>query len=762
MIKYYDFLKYKLTEFKFHLLKSYLLIFLFFCYHSVSIAQSISGIVTDIMGKPLQEANILWEKTSNGTFTDKDGFFSISKSETDSVLIISYVGFLSEKVKVNDVSYWEVQLIEDANLLNISVISKGQSTKFLNDVAKVEVLGVREIQRAACCSLAGCFSTNSNVESNVTNVVTDAKELRILGLSGVYNQVLIDGMPLIQGLSYPYGPGSYPGTMIEKIFITKGANSVLQGFESISGQINIEFIDVDKAPKLFLNAFANSFGETQYNVNYTAKKKSWSNLTSAHLTLPAKERDVDKDGFRDIVRTNRFSVFNRWSYDNPEKPNWRVSLGGRYLYENREGGQVGFDKDKDLGNSEIYGQNVLINHGEFYFKTNYILNNNTSIIFLNSSFAQKQESYFGIKKYVGNQFNNTSNVYFDYYYGAQKNNLKIGFSHRHNKLKEEISFLKPILELDYDGKYNTNYNVPGFFAENKWNLDKFTIISGIRADHQGSFGWKIAPRILVRAQVNERTDIRFNLGKGYRRSHFFTENPNLLSSNRQLNINPSLSPEEAVNIGLNMVETLYWRDMIITLSGDAYHTYFQNQIFPDYNISINTAVVDNNFGESISKSYQFENKWGFTPQFDVKFAYNYLDVYQKKEGIKVPLPFVPRHKWIANTSYSTNNDQWQFDLTYHWTGRKKLPSTEKYPLEFQRADSSEPYNLLDFQITKRWTDFQIYSGVENIFDFRQTFPILSSDQPFGAFFDPSFNWGPTKGREFYLGIRYSLKVKDKI
>ncbi len=729
-----------------------------FCFQfSVAFSQSITGVVTDIMGKPLLQANIIWENSAKGTYTNEDGSFKLSKSNKDSILLISYVGFLSERINVKSLSHWEIQLMEDATLTDIVVTSKGQATRFLNDAAKVEVLGVREIQRAACCSLAGCFSTNSNVESNVTNVVTDSKELRILGLSGVYNQVLIDGMPLIQGLSYPYGPGGYAGTMIEKIYVTKGANSVLQGFESISGQINIEFHKAENTPKLFLNVFANSFGESQYNANYMQKSKGWSNFTTAHLTLPAGDIDGDKDGFRDIVKTNRVSLYNRWSYDNPEKPKWRFSLGSRYLNENRTGGLTSFTKKNDLGSSSIYGQNVNINHGELYVKTNYLVSEKASIVFLNSAFAQKQVSYFGVKKYIGTQFNLTSNLYLDYYYGADNYNLKIGISHRHNKLKEDINFLTPLLDLDYDGTYRTDYNIPGVFAENKMTLSKFTIITGIRADHQGSFGWKLAPRILVRANLDATTDIRFNIGKGYRRTHVFAENPNLLSSNRTLIIDPSLAPEEAINMGINFVKTFYWNDINITFSGDAYHTYFQNQIFPDYNSETNTAIVTNYFGKSISNSYQLENKWTFSEQFDVKVAYNYLDVYRKNEGIKQALPFIPSHKWSANTSYSTQNDQWQFDLTYRWIGSKTLPSSADYPLEYQRSDTSDPFSQLDFQLTKRWPNFQIYGGVENIFDFRQHFPILGSDEPFGEYFDPSFNWGPTKGREFYLGLRYSLK-----
>jgi hypothetical protein len=194
----------------------------------------------------------------------------------------------------------------------------------------------------------------------------------------------------------------------------------------------------------------------------------------------------------------------------------------------------------------------------------------------------------------------------------------------------------------------------------------------------------------------------------------------------------------------------------MTLSGDYYYTLFDNQIFPDYDSKVNTAIIENYLEKSASHSIQLENKIIFTQNFDIKIGYNYLDAYKIDNGIKINLPFNAKHRWIANTSYSTKNDQWQIDITYRWYDSRKLPSTEGYPENLQLKSSSPRYQQLDFQLTKRWKKFQIYSGIENIIDSRQNFPILGYETPFGQFFDPSFNWGPTKGREMYIGIRHSF------
>lgn len=722
--------------------------------------QEIKGTVTDITGQAIADVFVGWEGETNGVLTNEDGQFTIAKpNEKAKDLIFIKTGFLNEKITVGNLTIWNVQLMEGESLREVTIATKSSSTRFANDIAKVEVLGIREIQRAACCSLAGCFSTNSNVDANTTNVITDAKELRLLGLAGVYNQILIEGMPLVVGIALPYGPGSYPGTMIEKIFITKGTNSVLQGFESISGQINIDFHQSDATPKWFLNTFANSFGESQYNINHMLRRKNHSHLSTVHLTTPATNIDRDGDGFRDIVRTRRMSAFHRWQYDNPDKQFLRTSFGIRYVNENREGGLISFDQNKHIGSSDIYGQVVDINHVEAYSKSNFKLSERASIILLAGAFRQHQLAYFGIKEYDATQLNVNGSLYLDYYYGTKLHNLKVGLSHRENRLTEDVKFVKPIDFLNYEGQYKTDYSIPGIFLENKYTRGVFTILGGMRMDHHGQYGWKATPRLLVRSQINADNDIRFSIGKGFRRAHVFAENQFLLASNRQLQIQPDLAPEEALNTGVNYIHNRYIGDTKLTLSTDLYHTYFYNQIFPDYNGITNTAVVDNYFGTSISNSFALEAKAEFSQHFDVKVAYNYLDVYRKVGDQKEVLPFVSKHKFIANTSYSTSNDQWQIDGTFRWYGARTLPLTDNYPQEYKQPSSSPSYSMLDMQVTRRWTKFQIYSGIENIFDFRQAFPILGYDKPFGQYFDPSFNWGPTKGREFFLGLRYEIADK---
>ena len=488
------------------------------------VSQNIEGQVTNIFGTPLIGANVYWSGTEIGTITNEEGNFSIKDISGDvRRLIFSYVGFKSDSINVGSLKNWTIQLIEDSTLPQVSISASEMATRYDNTVNKVEVIGTREIERSACCSLAGCFNTNASVDANTTNAITDAKELRILGLSGIYNQLLLDGMPLFTGLSYTYGATSIPGTLIQNIYVSKGANSVLQGYEGIAGQINIIPKNAENAEKLYLNGYLNSFGESQYNIQYMHKKNSWNNLTAAHVTLPAGEVDGDGDNFQDVAKVKRINLYNKWTYDNPENNKIKTMIGMRFWNEDRHGGQVDYDPDRDKGSLSIYGQSVSLSQVDLYGQVNYLIKDGLSVLLMGSGLYHDQSSVFGQKNYNADQLFFNSDLVVDYNYGESLNNFKAGLSIRRNKIDENISFVNNDLNLSYGGSYENHYTVPGIFSESILYFGKYSIIAGLRADKHGNFGWKMTPRFLFRAEIDDRTDIRFSAGKGFRRVHLFSE-----------------------------------------------------------------------------------------------------------------------------------------------------------------------------------------------------------------------------------------------
>jgi outer membrane receptor for ferrienterochelin and colicin len=717
--------------------------------------QNITGTVTNIFGEPLTGATVQWKSSKSGVATDENGKFSIADKTTgERILVFSYLGFKTDEINAGSITDWKMQLIEDNTISTVDITAKSQATRFIDNVIKTEVLGTRELERAACCSLAGCFSTNASVDAQTTNVVTDAKELRILGLSGVYNQILIDGMPLVQGASFTFGAGSIPGTMIEEIFVSKGANSVIQGYEGITGQINIMPKSAAKSERIFLNAFVNSFGESQYNANYIHKRKNWNNFSTVHGTLPAGEVDGDSDGFQDVAKVKRFSLFNKWVYNNPENQKIRSQIGLRFWSENRVGGETSYDQDRDEASGQIYGQAININQADFYTKLNYKLADLTSLIWVTSGFIHDQNSIYGQKLYTSDQKNLFSNLVLDHNFGERQHNWKTGLSIRNNNMTETVDFVENPLSWTYAGTYENDYFIPGIFTEGIFYMDRITLMGGIRADNHGEFGWKTTPRMLIRAELSENTDVRFSAGKGFRRVHLFSERVSVLASNRDIIIEDEIAPEEAVNFGVNLIQKFQIGGINTILSADGYLTMFQNQVFPDFDRGLGKVFI-NNFNErSESRTVQLENKWEFSEQVDFKWSYNYQWTARKFENQMLQLPLVPNHKFLTQTSLSTEDNKWQADFTYRWTSSRRLPITDDFPIEYKQPENSPSYSGIDMQITKRWQKFELYGGIENITNFRQAFPILGSDDPFGPFFDTSFNWGPTKGREFYIGFRY--------
>ena len=722
-------------------------------------AQSISGKVSDNYGQPLVGANVYWQD-GNGSITDDLGNFELLFSNnSNNLLIASYVGYKSDTIEITNQTVVNFKLLESESLGEIVVKAKqeGIIISSLNPI-KTEQITQTELKKAACCDLAGCFETQSTVQPQTTNIITNAKELRILGLSGVYNQVLIDGFPMIQGLAFTYGISSIPGTLVDNIYVSKGANSVIQGFESISGQINVETKEPDDTDQLLLNAYLNNFMEKHFNVNYSFQKGKWSNLTAFHTVQPANRVDKDEDDFMDLPLLSRYSFFNKWKYGNDEKWGWNSRIGLRFLNEKRIGGQVLFDSNSNNGSNEIYGQTVSINQPELWTRTGYRFNDEHSITFFASTFHQDQSSYFGTVKYLANQTNFYGNLQYELSY--RSHDLKFGISHRHLNLKENIQFTENSLLRSYAGDYKRVENITGLFAENTMRHfdDKLTWIVGVRGDHHNQFGFNFTPRTLLKYDLKPKTIIRANIGTGWRTVNLFSENINLLVSSRDIIFTEQLEPEKAINYGVNITQKFESQDENFSgyFSADYYSTHFQNQIFPDYDSDPTKAIIQNFRGTSISNGLQAELYFKFWKMIDIKTGYNYLDVYRMNGEIKEILPFNSKHRILTTFSYAPLHNKYHFDMNVHWNGKQRLPNTQSNPEEFQRPDFSESYTLVNAQFTYNFKNIEVYVGSENIFNFRQNRPIISWQNPFSPYFDTSSVWGPTRGREMYIGVRYRL------
>ncbi len=721
-------------------------------------SQSILGKVTDEYNEPLVSASVYWANTTVGTTTNVNGKFELStKNISPKLLIASYVGHTSDTLKITNQTSVDFKL-KGAQTMDEVVLKSQQDGVIIlnNNPIKTEQITQTELGKTACCDLAGCFETQATVQPQTTNVITNSKELRILGLPGVYSQVLIDGFPMIQGLTYTYGISSLPGTLVDNIYVSKGANSVLQGFESISGQINVETKEPDNTDKLLLNAYINSFSEKQLNANYAFKKGKWSNLTAVHSVQPANEFDRDKDNFIDVPKLTRYMIFNKLKYGNDKDWGWNSSVSVRFVNEQRIGGQTFFNENTDKGSNLVYGQTVNINQPEIQTKTGFRLNDKNNFSLYVSSIYQDQKSYFGTVKYGANQTSLYGKLLYEYAYG--KNSLKTGFSFRYLNLDEDIAFTDNSLQRTYAGNYLRKEKIAGAFSENtlKFLDDKLTWIAGLRVDNHNQFGTRVTPRTLLKWDLTPNTIVRANIGTGWRTVNLFSENINLLVSSRDIVFAEELQPEKALNTGINLTQKFSGKNVSGFFSMDYYRTEFKNQIFPDYDSDPTKAIIENFEGKSISNTFQAEVYLNFWKQFECKTAYSFLDVYKEIDGQKVLLPFNSRHKVVATFGYKPSSNKFHIDMNFHWYGEQRLPNTQSIPLELRGPDYSENYMLVNSQVTYNFKKYELYAGCENIFNFRQERPITGWQDPFGQYFDTSSVWGPTRGRELYLGLRFTI------
>jgi outer membrane receptor for ferrienterochelin and colicin len=726
-------------------------------------AQSIKG---KIFGKTpsgneiLPGATLTLVGTTQGAVSNEFGVFEILvPADADPRLLVSFLGFKTDTVAIAGRTYFSIYLSPDPKNLEAATVVAQQGGSFISALQgiKVEVINQKELTKAACCDLAGCFETQGTIQSQTTNLLLNSKELRILGLAGTYNQILVDGMPMILGSTFTYGISSIPGTLVDQIFVAKGANSVLQGFESISGQVNVVLKDpnLDKE-KILLNAYLNSFGEKHLNANFsTTLGKNWKSLTSMHLVQPASKRDRDGDAFLDLPLLTRLAIYQKFTLGDEQTTGWSSKIGLRYLDEKRIGGQTTFDAKSDQGSKQVYGQVVQYQQPELYTKTGYRFSPQSKISLIASAFQHQQSAWFGVTQYNSKHLNAYANLQYEQLW-AQKHDLKFGFSYRHLNLDETIRFSNNDLERTFAGDYLRQERTPGLFAENVFNFEQFSIIAGARVDHHRQFGWQFVPRLTLRYNAGDATVIRANVGRGLRSVNLFAENISLLISSRDIQFAELLNLEKAWNTGVNLTHTATGETLVATFSVDLYHTRFQNQIFPDYDSDPSLAIIQNFRGTSISNGFQFDAKFVLAKIFEAKFAYNFLDVYRRTGEQKIQLPFNARHRLVSAFSYEPKNKQWHADVNLHWMGPQRLPNTESLPESFRQPEFSRAFSVTNVQFTKVWKKLDVYAGCENLFDFRQIRPIINWQNPFGEYFDTAFAWGPTRGRELYVGVRVRL------
>jgi len=577
----------------------------------------------------------------------------------------------------------------------------------------------------------------------------------MLGLAGKYTQITRENMPNIRGLASIYGLSYIPGTWVKQIQLIKGTGSVLNGYESIAGQINVDLRRPDHMDKLYLNIYANKYGriEANANVRYAIGKKIKSALL-VHASNNSIKHDNNNDSFLDKPLSNNFIVLSRFELLN--NVGMHIEAGVKATYVDKIGGQVDFDLGTDEGTTNNWGMHLLTKRIEGWTKTGKVFEDKPykSIALQTSGAYHNQHSYFGLNNYEAEQSSLYANFIYSSIFGNTNHKFKTGLSFQYDEYKEQFNL----------ANYSRVEAVPGAYFEYIYNYREiFNIVAGLRADYHNIYGAFATPRLHLRYAMFEKTVFRISIGRGQRTANIFSENNALMSSSREFIIQGDnsdkpygLNPEVAWNYGINLTQkfTLDYRDGSISI--DFHRTDFENQIIVDLEQNPQQVIFYNLKGQSYSNSFQTQLDYELLKRFDVRIAYRWYDVKTTYNGILMEKPLVSEQRAFINLAYATRN-KWKFDYTLNWQGNKRIPSTQTNPVEYRLENSSPDFFTMNAQITKSWKKkFDIYLGVENILNYTQENPIIASNQAFSQYFDSSLIWGPIYGRSFYIGLRYNI------
>ncbi len=692
---------------------------------------------------PLVKATIGVLGYSVGTLTDSKGEFKLNLPANASKITVSYTGYEKDTIDVSKSDgFVEIDLHPHLETEEVHVYAEQPAIVISHsDVMKTETITGKGLKKAACCNLAESFETSPSVDVEYSDAVTGAKRIQLLGLAGTYSQILTEKVPNLRGLGSVYGLNFIPGPWMESIQVSKGSASVTTGYESMTGQINVEFKKPEKLEPLFLNLYGDLTGRAEANVDFSTKvTDELSTMLLLHGDYFNNQMDDNKDKFIDKPLVSQFNVMNRWKYQGEHYESVTMLKG---LYEDRKGGQKDYFPDK---NNTLYGTNVKTQRYEFSTKNGYIFSDEPfkSLGTIVSAIHHNQDAKFGNKTYNAEQNSLYINLLYQAELGHEEHSITGGASMQYDNYIEDF---------DNDSRI-TNETVPGVYAEYTYSgIKDLTFIAGLRADFHNEYDAFITPRFHLKYSFNPTSSFRASAGKGYRTTHVYAENIGILASARTVDITQKLDAEEAWNYGLNFSHTQDIFGMDFNFNAEYYRTDFLSQVIMDMDTDPSKVMFYNLDGKSYSNSFQIDVNFEPFRRFVMTTAYRLNDVKQTINGKLEDKPLQSRHKAFLNLMYDTEDNGWNFDFTLEYNGEGRLPNTSGNPVEYQLKDKFPAFAMVNAQVTKRFETFDIYIGGENLTDYKQSNPILAANDPFGTHFDSSMIWGPVSGRMIYMGVR---------
>lgn len=700
----------------------------------------------------LPGAKLYFKNQEIGAITDDDGHFKFFKNpKFPDTMIVSALGYYSDTLFITKAdSKFELKIVlyEDNLLPEVVIKAKALNSSLLKlDPLLVEQLNSGELRKAACCNLSESFETNASVDVNITDAVSGAKKIQMMGLDGVYTQIQFENIPILKNLGTSFGLGMIPGTWINSIQITKGTGNVVNGYESMAGLINLEYQKPFEMEQLYLNAYGNIRGRMEFNFhNGIQLSERWSTGFLGHASTAQLEVDRNSDGFRDVPLSNNYTLMNRWKYNGPR---FETQFGVKGFFGQKFGGQVGYTR----GDSSRYGVDIENKHLDAFLKTGFFFKDKpwASLGVVYAAKYHELDAIFGDRWVAGVEKRGYVNLIYNSIIGTTDHTYKVGGSLVYDDLNQVF---------DSTSLIRTEI-VPGVFAEYTFTRTRNTFVAGVRGDYHNLYGVFLSPRVHNKFRLTEDIDIRATAGRAYRVPNYVSDNLSLLANNKAWIVSEELKPEVSWNFGASWVQKFKIANKKVNWSIDFYHTFFENQMIVDRDADPNQIVFSNLSGRSFSNALQTDVRVDLSKSVELHLAYKFLDVRAEFGGVEQQKIMIPRHRAFANIGYKTRSNRWEYDLTASVFGKKRLPVLFLPSGDLTSDNESEIYPMLSAQITHTYKRFDFYVGGENLLDYRQNDPIISAENFNSTTFDATRVWASVAGINVYFGVRFSIAKKKE-
>lgn len=621
-------------------------------------------------------------------------------------------------------------------------------------VENISLINRVELSRAACCNLGESFTTSASVDVSYSDAATGARQIKLLGLSGTYVQMLTESMPAFRGAASPYGFRYIPGPWMKNISVSKGCSTVKNGYESITGQINIEYLKPQDEPGFTANAYFDSDRKLELNAEGNIHlKEGLSTELLTHFEDRYGVHDGNKDGFADMPDIRQINLNNRWQ--------WRTD---RYIFhgglaminEKSRAGQTRAHNHQESVITDPFRIELNTHRYEGYMKHAYILDpeRNGNIAFIGAVNMHQLDATFGRKGYGVNEKGAYGQLMYESDMG-EKHKISTGLSFNYDYLGQKVKTgHDPSAEAE---RIKEREGVAGAYAQYTFTLeDRLILMAGLRGDYSSRYKWFVTPRFNVKYTPVERLNLRASAGKGFRTVHPWAEYNNLLASGRTMLVE-QLKQEEAWNYGVSADYTQPLGSHKIILNVEYFYTDFKSQAVVDYDSAPGYLTVTQLDGNSYSHTFQADVTWESPFGVTVTGAYRLNDVKSTYGGVLLEKPLTGRYKALLTASYSTPLELWQFDVTFVMNGGGRMPAPYALPDgSMSWGPRFKAFPQLNVQVTRWFRHFSIYAGGENLTNFKQKNPVVWSSDPWSHYFDPTTVWGPIHGAMAYLGVRFNF------